>query len=151
MSVLNDQQIINNTRIIPEDDHVRMIMSLPDGEEFSQLAKDADSAKKHIISWCESVRSYIKSKEQAREEELEAKKARRKMGEAVRPPEKPSNATSPAVSGDPKQLVVEHYKRLQEEIDSLGEEIEAKKSRRNSLRDERDKLKPVMEIWGVTE
>ena len=151
MTTLNDQQIIDNTRITPQEDHVKMMITLPDGEEYSQMAKDADSAKKHIIAWCDSVRSYIKQKEADRLEELAAARKRRGTEHPVTAPERPVEETSPESGTSPQQLVISHYKHLQEEIDRLGIEVEEKKKKRNSLRDERDKLKPVMEIWGVTE
>jgi len=41
-----------------------MIMPLPDGDIYKQKATSSESAKKHILAWCESVRGYINSKEQ---------------------------------------------------------------------------------------
>lgn len=143
MSDLNDNDIIHNTRIVPSDKgYVEMKILLPDGEEFVQRAKDAESAKKHIIAWCESVRGYVADKAEQKKEEARAKKLRKESGFDDVP-----QPASSAEKTDSRRMVMDHYDWLQSRIDELSSEISARKEERDTLRDERDKLKPIITVW----
>ena len=149
---MNDNDIIHKTKVVEVEgeEYVELVIELPDGEEFKQRAKNADSAKKHIMAWCDSVRGHWDNKQAARREEQEAKIARRKAGlteNAPRPPEKPQDETSPPSSTDPRVSVMEWYEKTQARIDELSEMIEACKDERDRLRDERDKITPVIKAW----
>jgi len=150
MVILNDQQIIDNTKIEPDGDHWKMTCPLPDGDSFSQLAKSKESAQKHIISWCESVRRYVAEKEEARQAELLAAKKRRAQNVELPDkykddPEMVKAATLP--SSDPKVAVMQWYEDTQARIDELSELIDDAKDERDRLRDERDKIEPIIKSW----
>lgn len=148
MVILNDQQIIDNTKIEPEGEHWKMTCPLPDGDSFSQLAKSKESAQKHIISWCESVRRYMSEKEEARQAELLAAKKRRQAGEVIEAPGPAAETVAVAPpSSDPKVAVMTWYEETQARIDELGEIIEEAKEERNRLRNERDKIEPIIKSW----
>lgn len=146
---MNDNDIIHKTKVLEVEgkDYVELVIELPDGEEFKQRAKDADSAKKHIMAWCDSVRGHWDSKQAAKREEQEARIARRKAGLTEEAPEKPQEARTLPPSTDPRVGVLEWYERTQARIDELSDMIEACKDERDRLRDERDKITPVIKAW----
>lgn len=146
---MNDNDIIHKTKVVEVEgeDCVELVIELPDGEEFKQRAKNADSAKKHIMAWCDSVRNHWDSKQAAKREEQEARIARRKAGLTAEAPEKPQEACILPPSTDPRVGVLEWYERTQARIDELSDMIEACKDERDRLRDERDKITPVIKAW----
>lgn len=146
---MNDNDIIHKTKVVEVEgeDCVELVIELPDGEEFKQRAKNADSAKKHIMAWCDSVRGHWDSKQAAKREEQEARIARRKAGMPAEPPEKPQATSTLPPSTDPRVGVLEWYEKTQARIDELSDMIEACKDERDRLRDERDKITPVIKAW----
>lgn len=143
--MLNDQQIINNTKITENDDGtVTMTAVLPDGDKYIQKAKNSESARKHIIQWCEAVRAYMNSKEEERQRKIEDAVARRKAGittEVAPTPPKVDNS-------NPVEAVMVWYANAQQRIDELGEQIKQLTDERNKLRNERDKIAPVVKVWS---
>jgi len=151
-TILSDKHVMDNTSILPQDDgNVLLKMTLPDNSFFEQKAESAEDARKYFISFCDSVRAYWGDRQLQDAERKAAARSSRKKSDAVRPPEEPQDVTSPSSPTDTKGLVIEHFRGLQEQIDQLGEDIEAAKEIRDNLRDERDSLHPVMVAWGITE
>lgn len=154
--MLNDQNIIDNTHFKEEDGKLVCYTNLPNGDRFQQAVSSQEAVQKNMIGWCNTVRDYLRMKEQQQEEERVALKKRRKSTPSTETPESASPTPSGSGTGrptvdapsDPKELVILYYQDLQNEIDALGVEIEEKKERRNELREERDKLRPVMDVWG---
>lgn len=144
--MLNDQQIITNTRITDNDDGtVTMTAILPDGDKYVQMAKSAESAKKHIIQWCDGVRAYMASKEEDRHRKIEDAVARRKQG--IKDAPAPS-ISAKDVTANPVEAVMIWYANAQQRIDELGEQIKELENERNQLRNERDKIAPVVKVWS---
>ena len=151
---MNDNEIIQKTRIEPnlEKGYVSMIIDMPTGEPFVQRAQDAESAKKHIMAWCEAVRGELKAREERRTSEQAAAKARRKTGiDEDQLMHTDDSGKDTVVTANSKGQILEYFDGLQEQIDSLSNEIANLTDKRNELRDERDQLAPVMAIWRGSE
>lgn len=146
---MNDNEIIHKTKVLPVEGEsfVELVIELPDGELFKQRAKNADSAKKHIMAWCETVRGYWENKQTSRKEEQEEAIKRRKRGDLPTPSRQPEKPSEPAASSDPRVSVLEWYEKTQARIDELSEMIDACKDERDRLRNERDKITPIIKAW----
>ncbi len=144
---MNDNEIIQQTRIEPGDGFVEMIIDMPEGEPFKQRAKDAESAKKHIMAWCESVRNEATAREERRKEEQEAAKKRRQSGLDT----SPDPAPSLLIRGTPKDAIISWYDTVQEDIDDLSAKIEELRSERDMLRNQRDEFAPLVAKWKGVE
>ena len=143
--MLNDQQIIDNTKITEDaDGTVTLTVALPDGDKYVQKARSSESAKKHIIQWCEAVRNYMASKEDEKHRRIEDAIARRKAG--VIPPE--DKAPKIPQTENPVEAVMVWYANAQQRIDELGEQIKRLTDERNNLRNERDKIAPIVKVWN---
>ena len=137
---MNDTHIIDNTHFETREDTLYCYTLLPDGDRFEEAVPSKEVVQKNMIGWCNTVREYVKQKRQAAEEEAIARKKRGPITEAP--------ATQPKkVDGDPKAAVLLWYEGVQSRIDELGEQIEALQQERNELRDERDKMAPVIRVW----
>jgi vacuolar-type H+-ATPase subunit I/STV1 len=148
MSTLSDNTIIDNTHFeVDETERLICYTNLPDGSRYAQAVSSKEAVQKNMIGWCNTVRDHVAVKERQEEEERVAKKSRRK--EEIE--DKLENIAAIPPSVDARQLVIQHYHSLQQEIDLLSDKIKEADERRKALRDERDKLGPVMEAWGVTE
>ena len=145
MTTLSDTQIIDNTHFEElEDGSVECYTVLPGGDEFRETVPSREIVAKNMIGWCNTVREYLKQQEEGQEAEKLAKKERRK---ATGAPESPSKPVSVDMLADPKLAVIDWYISVQGEIDDLGEVIREAKERRNKLRDERDKIEPIVKAW----
>jgi hypothetical protein len=147
--MLTDQQIIDNTHFFTQADRLFCKTNLPGGESFQQAVSSEEAVLKNMIGWCNTVREFAAAKEAAKNEaSMEARKARKSVEAVV---EAPYPKPSPAPSTDnPKDLILEWYNTTQLEIDDLGKVIADATARRNELRDERDKVEPVIRAWRGT-
>jgi len=145
---LTDTEIIDNTHFQESGDRLECYTVLPGGDEFREAVPDRESVSKNMIAWCNTVREYISVKEQRAEEERVAAKARRKGGN---PPETRSEPAEATITSDPKEAVLEWYRTVQEQIDALGESIKRDTEERNSLRDQRDRVEPIIKAWKGSE
>lgn len=140
---LSDKTIIDNTHFREEDGQLYCYTVLPNDDKFEQGVSSAEAVQKNMIGWCNTVREYMKVKEDQREEKILQARRDRELASPVTAPPVPA----PSEKVDPRRLVLDHYDHLQESIDELGEQIEVMKQQRNDMRDERDKLKPIITVW----
>lgn len=149
MTTLSDTQIIDNTHFQENDDGtVECYTVLPGEDEFREKVPSREVVAKNMIGWCNTVREYLRQKEEGDVEERVAKKERRKSGAPSGPAPEP---VSEARLSDPKLAVIDWYISVQAEIDELGEVIKEAKEKRNKLRDERDKIEPIVTAWKGSE
>ena len=143
--MVNDQTLIDNTHFKEEDGKLICYTVLPDGLIFEQEVSNKEAVQKNMIGWCNTVREYISVLAQQKEEERLAKKERRKSG------------VDASVSGAEEKIpepegiqdsILQWYDNTQAEIDSLSEQIKQLKERRTTLRDERDKITPIIRAWN---
>lgn len=159
---MNDQIIISNTHFRQtEDGKTVAFVNLPDGDTYEQVVSSPEAVQKRMIDWCEAIRQYVKLRDQAKEEEREALKRRRKsdlkgdgvvgnttdsdsviVGSSPTPPANPSF--------NPKEMMIRYYDDVTGEADQLMLDIESMKRRLADLLKEIEKLQPIMEVWNET-
>jgi hypothetical protein len=143
--IVTDQQIIGNTHFREEDGKLICYTMLPGDEKFEEVVPDRKTVQKNMIGWCNTIHEYLRRKEVADEEERLARKARRKSGIS-------EDAVVEKVGPqDPKAAVIEWYHTTQDKIDELGRIIEEATEQRNKLRDERDRVEPIIKAWKGSE
>ena len=145
--ILSDTEIIDNTHF--EDVSIDGCEAgakllcytvLPNGERFQEVVPDRETVQKNMIGWCNTVREYVSRMEQETlDQQVAAKKVRQSGSEAVSEDIPPSE--------DPKVAVIEWFATVQAKIDELGEIIESATVKRNKLRDERDRIEPIIKAW----
>lgn len=142
--MISDKEIMGGTTILPHPDKgVTLRYEIDADHAFEQRAESAESAKKHIIRWCEAVRQYAVQVEKDKQEEaLARRKSRGAAGIA-------SDALVHAVA-NPKAAILQWMEETQAKIDELGLVIENAQAERKQLRDERDKIKPIVDAWKGT-
>ena len=141
MTILSDTQIIDNTHFYetPEG-KIECFTMLPGDEEFREVVPDKEAVTKNMIAWCNTVREYLKMQEESKGvAKVEPQKARQE-------PLSASEETS-----DPKLAVLAWFEKTQNEIDALGERIQTDRERRDTLRDERDRVEPIIKAWKGSE
>jgi len=137
MTILSDTQIIDNTHFHDRDDgKVECFTALPGGEEFREVVPEREAVTKNMIAWCNTVREYLKVQEESKGV------ARGEERKARQEPLSASDGTS-----DPKVAVLEWFSTVQSKIDHLGEQIDLYTLERNALRDERDRIEPIIKAW----
>lgn len=142
---LSDKTIIDNTHFREKDGKLYCYTLLPNEDKFEQAVTSAEAVQKNMIGWCNTVREYVSVKEQQREDAILKAKRSRELDEPV--PAKTVPAATKPENLDARRLVMDHFDNLQQSIDQLGEEIEKMKAQRNAMRDERDKLQPIITVW----
>jgi hypothetical protein len=153
MVMLNDQEIIANTRIVDMkgQGYVEMRIHLPDGDEYVSKAKDAESAKKHIIAWCENVRSYVGQKAEAKKEEAAHAKRQRKSGKAPPPqtsPLTPAEIPPPPALRDPLTGLDGWLEAARKRLTDTNETISELAKERDALRGKIEQYERVLELIG---
>ena len=149
--ILSDTEIIDNTHFEDvsidgkgTDSKLLCYTVLPNGERFQEVVPDRETVTKNMIGWCNTVRAYVQAKEDDDLAERVAKKERRQPGIAE---EQPPPLGTGHLGQDPKIAVIEWYEQTQNEIDRLGERIQADRERRDILRNERDRVEPIIKAW----
>ena len=143
--MINDQVIIDNTHFRLEDDALICYTNLPDGSRFEQVVSSQEAVQKNMIGWCNTVREYIAALAAEKEEErVSAKRVRQKSPAPEATPDTPVAESS---TEDPRAAVLEWYTTTQTRIDELSEQIAECKLERTGLRNERDRIKPVIDAW----
>ena len=140
--MLNDTQIIENTKITVEKDGTALMSILPPGYEnpIQQKASTEEAARKHIIAWCEHVRGTMKADEEARLEEQAALKAARKRdSEAGITPDSDSGSegSSPspaAISDDPIEYARANREAWHDKVVEADEQVSEWKAKRKEAR-----------------
>ena len=147
--MLNDNEIITNTRIVPAEGHVEMRCALPDGDEFVSKARDAESAQKNIMKYCEAVRNYMEVKRQNKEAEQQAAKAARKSGTtpiANIPAPTPPPPLPGIADDDPFADIADRIKLCEAEIEHLGSVMDDLQEQLRLATRKLAKLKKVQKI-----
>lgn len=147
---MNDQLIIENTHFeVDETERLICYTNLPDGTRFAQAVSSKEAVQKNMIGWCNTVREHILVKEANEEAEKMAAKKRRVTENAPTVEDRDSTveARLPAESKNPRVAVLAWYDDTQAEIDALSKLIVDAKHERDRLRDERDKITPVIKAW----
>jgi hypothetical protein len=151
--MLNDNEIIQNTRIVPGDGCVEMRIHLPgDQGEYVQKAQNVESAQKHIITWCENVRAHLDMLRQEREDEQADAKRRRKSG--VTPPPAPPSADPsdlpppPPIGTDPLSGLEGWLEAAKSRLRDTNETISELAKESNSLKDKIAQYEQVLELIG---
>jgi hypothetical protein len=158
--MMNDQSIIDNTHFKEVEGKLICYTNLPGEDKFAQEVSSKEAVQKNMIGWCNTVREYMNVKEREAEREREAAKARRQAEQAelaafppedaaVSPEPQPStpSVTSVAGGGDPREAVLTWYEDTQAKIDDLSQIIHDAREERKHLRDERDRIKPIIDAW----
>lgn len=145
--ILSDTEIIDNTHF--EDVSIDGCEAgakllcytvLPNGERFQEVVPDRETVQKNMIGWCNTVREYVSRMEQETlDQQVAAKKVRQSGSEAVSEDIPPSE--------DPKLAIIAWFEATQAEITELGEKIMADRELRDKLRDERDRIEPIIKAW----
>ncbi len=149
--MMNDQSIIDNTHFKEVEGKLICYTNLPGDDKFAQEVSSKEAVQKNMIGWCNTVREYLNVKEREAEREREAAKARRvaekgTVTPATSAPNTVSVETVPT-SADPKEAVMAWYEETQEKIDDLSQIIHDAQEERKHLRDERDRIKPIIDAW----
>lgn len=144
--MISDKEIMGGTTILPHPDKgVTLRYEIDADHAFEQRAESAESAKKHIIRWCEAVRQYATQVEKDKQEEALA----RRKARGAHPPAPDVGPALTAVA-NPKEAILQWMEETQAKIDELGLVIENAQAERKQLRDERDKIKPIVDAWKGT-
>lgn len=149
--MLTDQQVIDNTHFFTQADRLFCKTNLPGGESFQQAVSSEEAVRKNMIGWCNTVREFAASMEAAKAEDSAAQRAARKGEAAVVAPYPMPDPTRPDTIKNPKVAILEWYEYNQNKIDELGEKIASMQEERNLLRDERDKVEPIIKAWKGSE
>ena len=138
--MLTDTQIIDNTTISNEDGDT-FIRILPPGYDtpIQQKATSEESARKHIIAWCEHVRAVMSLDAENARSEKEYKKAQRMAGKA--PPEALSPTAPIATAEDNPIEYARRQRDLAQELVTEAEENAA------MWKAKREKLRLALENW----
>jgi hypothetical protein len=139
---MNDQTIISNTHFETDGDRLICYTVLPDGDRFEQQVSSQEAVQKNMIGWCNTVREFMKAKETALEEERIAAKRRKKDEESSS-----TEIGTTVPQGNAKEAVIAWYENTQARIDELSDTIKLLLDERDALRDERDKIRPIIEAW----
>jgi hypothetical protein len=153
--MMNDQSIIDNTHFKEVEGKLICYTNLPGEDKFAQEVSSKEAVQKNMIGWCNTVREYMNVKEREAEREREAAKARRQAEQAelaVFPPEDAGTVATPTTTAsvtpsDPKESVLSWYEDTQAKIDDLSQIIHDAQEERKHLRDERDRIKPIIDAW----
>jgi hypothetical protein len=152
--MLNDNEIIQNTRILPGDGCVEMRIHLPgDQGEYVQKAQSVESAQKNIIVWCENVRAHMDMLRIQREEEQADAKRRRQSGVVPIKSEElpPADATElppPPVINDPLTGLEGWLEAARRRLKDTDETIGELTKESNLLRDKIAQYEQVQELIG---
>lgn len=150
MTTLSDTLIIDNTHFeVDETERLICYTNLPDGTRFAQAVSSKEAVQKNMIGWCNTVREFLRAKERDEEDEKIAARIRR---QAESPLEDAGTVATPTTTAsvtpsDPKEAVLAWYEDTQAQIDDLSETIHNAMDRRDRLRDERDRIKPIIDAW----